>query len=91
MNYSTIDRFILYNEEKYKIVQEIKENKRIAALRNEIYDELEAVLSEEHFELFNKFADLMIDEHTNEINSFFKAGIKVGARFVSECMFDWTE
>ena len=87
MEHSMID-FLLHNDDMHEEVKYSKEYKRVSDRRYKIYEELRGMLTEEQRQQFDKFVNLEIDEIALSNEAYFKTGIKVGVRLVSECMFD---
>ena len=87
MEHSIIE-YILYNDYTCEAVKYSKEYKRVSDKRYKIYNELREMLTNEQREKFDKYVDLEMDEFALSNDAYFKLGVKVGVRFVSECMFD---
>ena len=87
MEYSIID-FMLCNG-VYEEIKYTKEYKRVSEKRFRIHEELTEMLTEEQKELFDKFVNLEIDETALSNEAYFKFGMKMGIRLLSECMFDF--
>ena len=87
MERSIID-FILHRDDLHEGIRENKEYRRISDKRYKIYERLMETLSQEQKELFENFVNLEIDEFAIRNDDYFKMGVKIGVRLVSECIFD---
>lgn len=88
MEHSIID-FLLHNDDTHETVKYSEEYKKVSDKRYKIYKELTEILTEEQKEQFEKFVNLEIDEIALSNDAYFRLGVKVGVRLVSECMFDF--
>lgn len=88
MEHSIID-FFLHNDDTHEAVKYSEEYKKVSDKRYKIYKELTEILTEEQKEQFEKFVNLEIDEIALSNEAYFRLGVKVGVRLVSECMFDF--
>ena len=87
MEHSIID-YILYNDNTHDAVKYSEEYKKISRERMKIHDKLEGMLTEEQKQVFNEYVNSELGEIALSNDAYFKLGLKVGVRLVSECMFD---
>ncbi len=87
MEHSVID-YIFGNDEMHEMVCETKKFKEVSESGFKAYCKLRDSLNKEQLDLFDKFEEMMEEERYMDIERYFKAGVKIGVRFVSECMFD---
>ena len=88
MEHSVIDYIMHTDDDLRKKVETTVEYKRILKRKDKFQEKFMAALSDEQKEDFNKYIELNIEELCVAIESYFKAGIKIGARFVAESMYD---
>lgn len=87
MEHSIID-FMLYNGGVYEEIKYSDKYERLRTKESELYDEFTKSLNKEQNEQFEKFIKILMDEECEASESYFRMGVKVGVRLVSECMFD---
>lgn len=88
MEHSIID-YILHNDETHEAVRNSKEYNKVSDKRYKIHNKLREMLTEEQREEFDKYIDLELEEFALSNEAYFKLGIKMGVRLVSESMFDF--
>ena len=87
MEHSIIN-YILHNDYTHKAVKYSEEYKKVSDKRFKVYEKLRNMLTDEQREQFDLFEELETEERCLKSESYFKLGVKVGVRLVSECMFD---
>ena len=87
MEHSIID-FLLHNDYTHEAVIYGKEYKQVSDKRFKIHNKLREMLTDEQREEFDKYVDLEIEEFALSNEAYFKSGLKVGVRLLSESMFD---
>ena len=87
MEHSIID-FIVHDDDMHASVKYSKEYEKVSDKRYKIHDKLREMLSDEQKELFDRYVNLELDEFALSNEAYFKFGLKVGARFVAESMYD---
>lgn len=87
MEHSIID-FLLYNDVTHEAVKYSDEYKKITDERMKIHNKLLEMLTEEQRKQFIEYVNSELGEFALSNDAYFKLGVKVGVRLLSECMFD---
>ena len=87
MEHSIID-IILHRDKTHEEIPETKEYKEISDKRYKIYEKFREMLNDEQKKIFDEFEELETEERCIKAENYFRAGVKVGVRLASECMFD---
>ena len=87
MEMSVID-YLYYDDDMRKIIEVDAEFERIEMLSDRIAEKLKAKLTEEQLKEFYKFEETVMEEYSVATKSYFRQGVKVGIRIVSESLFD---
>ena len=87
MEMSVID-YLYYDDDMRKIIEVDAEFERIEMLSDRIAEKLKAKLTEEQLKEFYKLEETVMEEYSVATKLYFRQGVKVGIRIVSESMFD---
>ena len=83
MEMSVID-YLYYDDDMRKIIEVDAEFERIEMLSDRIAEKLKAKLTEEQLKEFYKFEETVMEEYSVATKLYFRQGVKVGIRIVSE-------
>ena len=87
MEHSIID-YLLHNDYTHEAVKYGEEYKRISSERMKLHNKLKDMLTAEQNQIFNEYVNSELDEFALSNEAYFKLGMKIGVRLLSECMFD---
>ena len=87
MEHSIIE-YILHNDYTHEAVQYSKEYEKVLDERMKIHNKLREMLTDEQRKQFDEYVNSELGEIALSNEAYFKLGIKMGVRLVSESMFD---
>ena len=88
MEHSVIDYIMHTDDDLRKKIETTVEHKHILRKKDKFHEKFIATLTDKQKEDFDKCIELDLEELCVVVESYFKAGVKIGARFVAESMYD---